>query len=79
VSEKSKHVHCKITLLEEASLPQKDYFHRVMNLRTLCFVKSSSKLGSLFISNEKRGGAPKKALVLRHNLDERNEQLQEYQ
>jgi hypothetical protein len=45
-----------------------------------CFVKSASKLDSLFMSNEDRGGAQKKiAFLLLHNPDERDEQLQEYQ
>jgi hypothetical protein len=56
-------VHCKITLLEEANLPQKESFRRMMKFFMICalwcFDKSASELDSLFMPNEKHGGAKK--------------------
>ena len=74
-------MRCKIALLEEANLPQKESFRHMMSFSMICalscFDKSASKLDSLFMSNEERGGAQKKkkkniAFLLRHNPDERD-------
>ena len=74
-------MRCKITLLEETNLPQKESFRRMMKffmIRALsCFDRSASKLDSLFMSNEERGVTQKKKKplpsFLRHNPDERDE------